>query len=367
MKSVIKTYLVVIIISICFARPQKAQAQDVQVSFQVFYDELSPYGHWVDYGDYGNVWVPNAGANFTPYSTGGHWVYTDYGWTWESDYSWGWAPFHYGRWNYDNDYGWIWIPGEEWGPAWVSWRSCDGYYGWCPMGYGMDIGVGYSEPQRWRFVRREYITSSDVSRHYEHRRDNAAFIGRSTVINRTGVDNDRHVTYVSGPQKEEVEKSTGGHIVPLAVHQNSKPGQSVSGTSMNIYRPGVVKSTANSPHPIPAKVEDIKTIPKRSAAKSQSTTSQPATTPQKTQQPTQHKSAPQQNNTQQNPQQHTAKQQNQTTPQQKTAPQQQPQQHQQAPQQRQQVPKQQPQQHQQVPQQHQSSTPSHQSNQGERK
>src|SRR5664279_5266599 len=46
-----------------------------EVNFQVFYDELSPYGNWVDYPRYGYVWVPYADAGFVPYSSRGHWLY----------------------------------------------------------------------------------------------------------------------------------------------------------------------------------------------------------------------------------------------------------------------------------------------------
>src|SRR5882757_4050122 len=79
-----------------------ANAQ-VDVSFQVFYDQLSPYGNWVNYPDYGYVWVPEAGSGFRPYGTNGHWVYSDEGWTWVSRYEWGWAPFHYGNWFYRSE------------------------------------------------------------------------------------------------------------------------------------------------------------------------------------------------------------------------------------------------------------------------
>ncbi len=64
---------------------------------------------------------------------------TEYGWTWLSDYPWGWAPFHYGRWDFDNSFGWFWIPGNEWGPAWVTWRRANGYYGWAPMSPGINL------------------------------------------------------------------------------------------------------------------------------------------------------------------------------------------------------------------------------------
>src|SRR6516165_7140669 len=85
--------------------PQRSVAQ-VSVSFQAFYDQLSPYGRWVNYPRYGYVWVPTDVAfGFRPYATAGHWVYTPEGWTWVSDYPWGWAAFHYGNWFYDNSYG----------------------------------------------------------------------------------------------------------------------------------------------------------------------------------------------------------------------------------------------------------------------
>ena len=76
------------------------------VSYQTFYDELTPHGRWIQSPEYGYVWVPNVGAGFRPYSTNGHWVWTDnYEWMWVSNYRWGWAPFHYGRWYLDPFYG----------------------------------------------------------------------------------------------------------------------------------------------------------------------------------------------------------------------------------------------------------------------
>src|SRR6266567_1899101 len=62
-----------------------------EAPYQEFYDQLSPYGNWIDYPGYGYVFMPNVEPDFKPYSTNGHWVYTDEGWTWASDYSWGWA------------------------------------------------------------------------------------------------------------------------------------------------------------------------------------------------------------------------------------------------------------------------------------
>lgn len=85
---------------------------DVDIS--IFYEELGPYGEWIDLPPYGWVWSPyGVDYDWRPYQEG-HWVWTEYGWTWVSDEPFGWAVYHYGRWHYDNYYGWIWVPGTIW-------------------------------------------------------------------------------------------------------------------------------------------------------------------------------------------------------------------------------------------------------------
>ena len=99
--------------------------ENIAVDVSYFYDELSPFGNWVDYGSYGWCWVPGeVASSWRPY-TNGHWIYTDYGWTWASYEPWGWATYHYGRWVFDPAYGWVWVPGTTWAPAWVAWREGD--------------------------------------------------------------------------------------------------------------------------------------------------------------------------------------------------------------------------------------------------
>ena len=48
--------------------PNEVKAQITPVNFQVFYDNLSPYGQWIDYPGYGYAWVPGQGQDFVPYS-----------------------------------------------------------------------------------------------------------------------------------------------------------------------------------------------------------------------------------------------------------------------------------------------------------
>src|SRR5204863_8604644 len=113
MKRILKTCLAVLLVGLFSTLRNEASAQaSLSVTYQTFYDDLSPYGEWIDNPEYGYVWSPDMGPDFRPYSSGGHWVWSDeYDWMWVSDYDWGWATFHYGRWFYDPYYGWLWLPG----------------------------------------------------------------------------------------------------------------------------------------------------------------------------------------------------------------------------------------------------------------
>jgi hypothetical protein len=253
----------IIISSILFSR--QVSAQQPNISFQVFYDQLSPYGEWVNYPDWGYVWLPDAGSDFVPYSTQGYWILTEEGWTWMSDYDWGWAPFHYGRWDYDQYYGWFWVPGNEWGPAWVSWRMADGYYGWSPMEPGISISVSFgrmydSHNDHWIFVHDRDMDRQDINRYAVSRTDRELIGRRSSVINSTYVDSRRHTTYVTGPSRTDYQKVTGREVHPLPVQEYNKPGQELSNGNIRIYRPEVVKNTERDKSPVPGRVTNLKDV-----------------------------------------------------------------------------------------------------------
>ncbi|MGV3704618.1 MAG: DUF6600 domain-containing protein [Arcticibacter sp.] len=212
----------------------------LSVSFQTFYDELAPYGQWINYQDQGRVWVPDVEEGFQPYGTSGHWVVTEYGNTWVSDYDWGWAPFHYGRWLFDDYYGWIWVPGSEWGPAWVNWRSGGGYYGWAPLGPGLDINININIPlSRWIFVPQRYITHRSVYSYCLPRTRYSNVYGHTTVINNIYVRDNRR--YFAGPRRGEMERVTRGRIPVHQVRTADRPGRTVADRgSVRVYRPEVV-------------------------------------------------------------------------------------------------------------------------------
>ncbi len=218
---------------------------DREISYQTFYDELSPYGRWVDYPSHGYVWIPDAGPDFRPYSTNGHWVWSDnYEWMWVSDYDWGWAPFHYGRWDYDYNYGWYWVPGYEWSSAWVAWRDGGDYYGWAPIRPGINISInfnigGYNPPNDfWCFAPRRYINSPRIYDYYIPRHQNITVIHQTTIIiNNYHYGN--NYGFRSGPRRYDAE-SYCGRINPVRFRDSYRPGRSeFRNNEISIYRPRV--------------------------------------------------------------------------------------------------------------------------------
>ena len=260
------TLFVLMVVFVIF--PKQTFAQQEPVNFQVFYDELSPYGQWVNYKNYGYVWIPDVGSDFAPYSTAGYWQFTDYGWTWVSDYEWGWAPFHYGRWGYDNFYGGLWVPGNEWGPSWVNWRKADGYFGWSPMEPGLSLSVSFGRPydrnhDHWMFVRDRDFERHDLYKYSVNRSENARIVGNSSVINTAYIDN-RNTTYVAGPAREDVQRVVGRTIKPITIRENSRPGKDQNNGDLRIYRPKVEKSVGSQSRPAPGRISDLNDVKKPS-------------------------------------------------------------------------------------------------------
>lgn len=219
---------------------QKALAQDGDVSLQSFYDELSPYGTWIQDPQYGYVWRPDVDQEeFRPYYTNGRWVMTEYGNTWVSNYDWGWAPFHYGRWVYNRYNQWIWLPDTVWGPAWVSWRSGGGYYGWAPLGPSISIGInigrgGYRVPDMcWNFVPYANIYYNNYPRYSWNR--NRVYIQNTVIINNTYVRNNR--TYYTGPRIDDIRRETNQRVNVYAINRSHSPVSRIENNRVSFYQP----------------------------------------------------------------------------------------------------------------------------------
>jgi hypothetical protein len=187
------------------------------------------------------------------------------GWTWYSNYSWGWAPFHYGRWFFDNAYGWMWLPDTQWGPAWVTWRSGGDYYGWAPMEPGISISVAlngtYREPiTRWVFVRSRDIDRPNVYHYSVNQTNNTTIINNTRVIQNTRQEGQHNVTYVTGPDRNEVQRIKGKPINQVIIQDHDRPGQDVNPREMRIYKPNVRQEQGETRRPVPQKIEELNTV-----------------------------------------------------------------------------------------------------------
>lgn len=246
MKNMIKLPAIVLgLMLLLTGTTQKVMAQGEDVSLQSFYDELSPYGTWIQDPQYGYVWRPDVEqGDFRPYYTNGRWVMTEYGNTWVSDYDWGWAPFHYGRWVYNRYNEWVWIPDTTWGPAWVSWRSGGGYYGWAPLGPGMHININFNIPDLWWvFIPQRNIYYDRFPRYYSRR--NVVIINNTTIINNTYVHNRR--TYYTGPRADDIRRATRQDVRVYNVNNTGRPSRSsINGNSVNIYTPRPGRGSSNA-------------------------------------------------------------------------------------------------------------------------
>jgi hypothetical protein len=227
----LKFAIILLIIVSSFSFTNRVKAQELSVNFSLFQRELGPHGRWMTNPRFGQVWIYND-PGFKPYYSDGHWEYTNYGWSWVSDFDWGWAPFHYGRWEYDPSFGWMWIPGYDWGAAWVSWSSYDDYYGWAPLGYGVNINVSFgSIPyDRWTFIPRRNICDRDINRYYIPAGRNNGF-RNAVVINNYYEGGRGNGRFMRGPERREVERYTHNNIQERRIDDRERRGRFVAGNN----------------------------------------------------------------------------------------------------------------------------------------
>ncbi|WP_373494182.1 DUF6600 domain-containing protein [Aquiflexum sp.] len=270
-KSSIYRYSFLLMLGIGIAFSQNVTASPhAGISFQVFYNELSPFGDWVMDPVHGYVWVPYVDQGFQPYATNGYWAMTNFGNTWVSDYSWGWAPFHYGRWFFSNFYGWSWIPGYDWGPAWVSWRTGGGYYGWAPLGPGFGINASFYAPaSHWVFLPRRRFRHRHFHRYFVPHYNIMNVYNSTTIINKTYVHNNN--TYLTGPARRDIERATRSRVPVYQVNDSSRPGRAVvQNNRLNVYRPQVTENRSAGNASRPSRVYSADEYKQRSATQNRS-------------------------------------------------------------------------------------------------
>jgi hypothetical protein len=258
--------------------PRGQAATEVSINF--FYDNLSPYGNWVEVGDYGYCFQPNVAVNnssWRPYADG-YWAYTDVGWTWVSYEDFGWATYHYGRWADLTDLGWVWVPGYEWGPAWVSWRTGGDYIGWAPLppagarvyegrpitGHvDVEFDIG---PLYYNFVDIRYIGEPVLRERLIAPQQNVTIINRT--VNVTNITYNNSVVYNYGPDINRVNQFSTRPVQHLTLQRETDVAKvqvgrgnlnRVNGNQLVAVAPAVQKSTQQvAPKQVKPKVQQAK-------------------------------------------------------------------------------------------------------------
>lgn len=210
------------------------------VSFQSFYDVLSPMGEWIQvtkedvnedldegsgqgYSSAANdepflfIWKPsNVNADWKPYMNG-KWIYTNHGWLWQSKDAWGNSTYNYGRWYNSRKYGWVWMPGYAWAPAWVRWKVSNDHVGWAPLTpkakWESDKGINnnnYSYKNKdndWIFVQKEGFVDELTTANTVNPMMNTDLVKKSESI--TDIKLENEVVTNNGPDAADIEKRTG--------------------------------------------------------------------------------------------------------------------------------------------------------------
>ncbi len=259
--------------------PPPPPSPSIDVGF--FYDSLAPYGDWYLDAEFGWVWAPRGMAyGWRPY-TEGYWLYTDYGWTWVSSWNWGWAPFHYGRWHFHPRRGWVWLPGRDWAPAWVAWRSGNGWVGWAPLpprvrfraGVGLDFGNAQLDAMIdvhwWSFVDQGRLTDRRLRAHIMPEPRNVTLVRATRDITRYEVNKERII--VRGVDVDNLSRASG-HAVPRYVLREdasrSETGPArVSSGEVHMYRPAVREVGPERTPPGHVRKEQTEPSPRPSATR----------------------------------------------------------------------------------------------------
>ena len=157
------------------------------------------------------------------------------------------------------------MPDTQWGPAWVTWRSGGNYYGWAPMEPGISISVAfggtYQAPvTRWVFVKNRDLDRPNVHNYSVNQTNNVTIINNTRVIQNTRQGGQRNVTYVTGPDRDEVQKIKGRPINQVIVQDYDRPGQDMNPREMRIYKPNVKQDQGEHKRSAPVKVEELNNV-----------------------------------------------------------------------------------------------------------
>ncbi|MFA8342725.1 MAG: DUF6600 domain-containing protein [Rhodothermaceae bacterium] len=252
-----KRLAIILVTFLILAGTTEARYKGAEVSYEIFYESLAPYGEWIEIDYDLVVWKPySPGRHWAPYKKG-EWFWTSDGWYWDSYEPFGWATYHYGRWHHDDYYGWLWFPGERWAPAWVEWRYSDNYIGWTPLspyakfkaGFGIRFTTKKRHHSHWNFVSINRFHGCDVSVHIVHHSRTPVLLSRTKYRTNYYHRNGRIVN--GGVNITFVEKRSGRRIktrkvVTTQTHFNRNNRVYRDKRRIDVYQPDLTKTRTRS-------------------------------------------------------------------------------------------------------------------------
>ncbi len=254
------------------------------VTYNYFYDNLAPYGNWVQDVDYGWCWQPTVAVvntGWRPYCDSGRWQWTDCGWYWQSSYSWGSIPFHYGRWC-NRPSGWAWVPGTVWGPSWVTWCNSGSYCGWAPLppacGYAAGVGLTFGGGSVgvsfnfglghncWTFVPAGYVCNYSPWYYALPASRVPAIINNGTIVNNYVRGSGNNVVVNVGPGIGHIASVSRDEIRKVSLRDvNAASGRTIradrldrAGGTLAVFRPTLPQQAPAPPQHILARQQEVR-------------------------------------------------------------------------------------------------------------
>jgi hypothetical protein len=271
------------------------------VDYKEFYDQLAPYGEWVEvnaaeigiksnvasskssgnknstisnilgiktaYADASAgmifVWRPStefsvvssAGESpqYTPYNNG-QWVNTNQGWYFRAPTQWEETVHHHGRWVRSPDAGWMWVPGRVWAPAWVDWRQDDEYVSWAPLGPSSYFNDGNFNNNRidddnYYIVERSHFIDPDIYRYSSPYYESGNRISMNLMTGTVGLVFANDIIVNRGPDVNMIQNyyTTNINVVNINHVRNFNQVR-YSDREYNVYTPDF-KRYKNKGHP----------------------------------------------------------------------------------------------------------------------
>jgi len=261
------------------------------VDYKEFYDQLSPYGEWIqvnpeDVGlkskislnnSSGNknfsvsgllgvntayadaemgmvfVWSPSPDLTiegsvgdvpeYRPYSDG-QWINSDEGWYFRGRTPYEETVSHHGRWVHSPHAGWLWVPGRVWAPAWVDWRQNDDYVSWAPLppsAYFSDgnLSVSLIDDNDYEIVERRHFCDPDIYRYYNPYGDDGNRISISIMTGTVGLVFSNNMIINRGPDIYNIQNIYGRNFDPVNIHHvRDFKEVRYSDREYNVYSPG---------------------------------------------------------------------------------------------------------------------------------